>query len=174
MTGNAIPIAFEYVDLAGDTPPELGLPALPSVSLGIDALRRAFKALSPPSSQSPCVVIYAAGHAWLGKNGSALTCLRLDDGSNTVLTGPELFGELERRAAGRHAIVFLDTCHARAFEPALRQLIWKPWAVIFASGQDQSASAFAIDKSTRLMSTLIRYLTTKKQDIDLDDVACPG
>jgi hypothetical protein len=163
------PVAFEFVDLTGETPPALGLPSLASIANGVEPLRRAFGSLSPDApDRSPCVVLYAAGHAWVEHGGPA-TSLRLADGSSKVLTGEELWAIMEHQAKGRNALVVLDVCHAGAFEDAVKSG-WKPWAVVFASGRDQAASAFPIDKATRLMTALGRSLATKKPIVELDNV----
>lgn len=171
MTEAGTPIAFEFVDLTGTTPPEIGLPPLPSMVVGLDALRQAFGALTPDApGHSPCVVVYAAGHAWVGSDGMPTASLRLDDGTARLLNGADLVAVAKERAAGRSAIVVLDVCHSRAFEDALEAAAWKPWAVVFASASDQPASAFLIDKATRLMTALSRQLATNKPVVDLDDV----
>jgi hypothetical protein len=140
------------------------------MAAGLDTLRQAFASLTPAAAdRSPCVVVYAAGHAWIGSDGKPAASLRLGDGTARLLDGAELVALLKDRAAGRSAIVVLDVCHARAFEDAFGPVAWKPWAVIFASARDQPASAFLIDKATRLMTALSRQLATRKAVIDFDD-----
>jgi Sulfatase-modifying factor enzyme 1/Caspase domain len=167
----ATPLAFELFALTGETPPELALPILPPLESGADALRRAFSALALERSPTePCVIIYAAGHAWLDAEDEAAVALKLPSGLTQVLSGPELFGLFEQRPAGRRAIVVLDVCHAAAFEAALKESSWKPCVIVFASAGDQQASAFSIEGSTRLMSALTYRLSKSGSKVDLDQV----
>jgi formylglycine-generating enzyme required for sulfatase activity len=144
----------------GDPPPATGLLPLG----GADATRQraidAFGAYLDPSAWSSASldelptrenpgVVYLFGHAWLSDHSFTVAA------SATRLIGPrELIEHLVVRVAGP-VLLIVDTCHAAALRPVLRELRLREWTVLLASDADESAFSFS-GAGSRMSLALVR------------------
>lgn len=101
-----------------------------------------------PTAATPGIV-YLFGHAWLSNESFMVAA----NGTH-LMRAHELVEHLLARLTGP-VLLIVDSCHAAAMRPALRELHPRHWTVLFASAADESAFSFS-GSGSRMSLALLR------------------
>lgn len=144
----------------GDPPPTTGLLPLGGADATRERVVDAFAAyldrgrwsrasLSDlPAATTPGLV-YLFGHAWLSDELFTIAA-----NATHLMRASELVDHLVARFTGP-LLLIVDTCHAAAVRPVLRELRLRHWTVLLASGAEESAFSFS-GTGSRMSLALLR------------------
>ena len=173
-----------FLCLEGETPPELALPPLRTARSTFESVKVTFSRFSEandfamfcsdltqlptsPTLDAPEAirVVYVMGHAW--KENSAYRVAALENGQSKVMSGSELLDRLGAFLAGP-SLLFIDTCNAAALLTDVETRPFPRLCCITASEDEQTATEFGVDRTTRFALALAEVLEShREEEIDV-------
>ncbi|MBX3024945.1 SUMF1/EgtB/PvdO family nonheme iron enzyme [bacterium] len=167
-----------FVALCGDPPADQMPDRIPDSASVARAVREAFAPFLKPDGDvlvldgagiaeppaSGLHLVYAYGHAWLGRGGPETAT---GSGSNSVIEGAaNLLARIVAAGAADRTVLILDCCHAAAFDPFLLPTR-TPRLVVYASAADEKAIALTGERASRLSLALADELSRPGESVDL-------
>lgn len=168
------------IRLDGETPTELGLPALSHLA---DSMRLVEHAVSPFMTDSASVVqieditgfpeaigpesngitvIYVVGHGWRGDDGFYHASIR-SDSTSVAITGDELMRLIGNCVSDTTQLLLLvDTCESESLSDHLHLLPTRDYTVIFASTTGERAWNVKADRGTQFAFAVSEVLTSSE------------
>ena len=173
---------LSFVPLLGRIPSDLDLDPLPSPEAVLEMLRNAFSPFfmptadietvcggsSPDAPEAGVHVVYAYGHAWLAPDGPR--CSSAAGDSSIDASASALIERLLGQADPERTVLFLDCCHAGAFEAAVASRAMPPRLTVFACAAEEKAIALNTDRTSRFSFALQRELGGGTQSLDVTRV----
>lgn len=178
-----------FLSLEGETPAELGLPSLRTARSTFETLKNAFLRFADTpdfalfcsdaarvpvgrsqGSANTISLVYVMGHAW--KEDNEYRVALQDHGETHRVSGHELLDKLAEHLVGP-ALLFIDTCSAGTLLRQVESRGISNLTCISASGDDQTAHEFGLDRSTRFAATLAEVLArhASQNEIEVMQIA---